>query len=205
MMKLYYAPGACSLATRICLHEVGLAADFERVDVHSKITENGEDYAVINPKGSVPMVVLDDGQALTENVAILDWLAQREPQLGVTGRLGRTRLIEMLSFLSTEVHIAFKPLFHEASDVEKAEAVEAAARRLDLLSDRVRESGLFGADFTVADAYLFVMLRWANAFHVPMRPQMAGYFERIAERPSVRQALAEEGLAAPQPSALPVA
>jgi len=195
-MKLYYAPGACSLATRICLHEAAIAAEFERVDVHAKITERGDDYTAINPKGSVPLIVLDDGQALTENVAILDWLAQREPRLGVTGPLGRTRLIEMLSFLSTELHISFKPFFHGAADAEKAKAVEAAAGRLELVTDRTRQRFLFGEDFTVADAYLFVMLRWANAFDVPIQPEMFGYFERVGERSTVRQALAEEGLAA---------
>jgi len=196
-MKLYYSPGACSLASRISLHEAGIATEFERVDLRAKLTERGEDYSAINPKGSVPMVVLDDGEAVTENVAILDLVAEREPKLGVDGPLGRTRLIEMLSFLSTELHIAFKPFFHAASELEKASAAEVVGRDLNLLSDRVHEGFLFGPSFTVADAYLFAMLRWAVGFGISMQPEMYGYFERVAARPAVRQALAEEGLTVP--------
>ena len=193
-MKLYYAPGACSLASRISLHEAGIAADFEKVDVRAKITESGGDFRAINPKGYVPMLVLDDGSAVTENVAILDLIADREPTLRPGGPLGRTRLIEMLAYLSAEVHIAFKPLFHGASETEKAGARDAVAKRLEILEDHISEHYLFGPDFTVADAYLFVMLRWARAFRVPLSARMAGYFERVLEREAVRQALAEEGL-----------
>src|SRR5690606_6715868 len=110
-MKLYYAPGACSLACRISLHEAGLAAEFERVDIKTKTTEHGHDYRAINPKGYVPMLVLDDGTAITENVAVLDFIAEHEPALAPAGPLARTRLIEMLSWLSTELHVAFKPFW----------------------------------------------------------------------------------------------
>jgi glutathione S-transferase len=199
-MKLYYAPGACSLATRICLHEARISAEFERVDLHARLTETGADYSKINPKGSVPLLVLDDGQAITENVALLDLVAELEPKLGVHGTLGRTRLIEMLSFLSTELHIAFKPFFHQAGEPARAMAAETAASDLDLLNDRVREGFLFGPDFTVADAYLFAMLRWAVSFDVPMQPEMLDYFERVASRPTVRQSLLEEGLPIPATS-----
>jgi len=197
-MKLYYAPGACSLATRICLHEAGIAAEYERVDLHSQLTEAGEDYSKINPKGSVPLLILEDGQSLTENVALLDLIAQREPKLAVDGPLGRTRLIEMLSFLSTELHVAFKPFFHAASEAEKASAAETASRDLELLNDRLGEGYLFGPDFTVADAYLFAMLRWAVAFGVEMRSEKFAYFERIACRPAVHRSLKEEGLPLPR-------
>jgi len=193
-MKLYYAPGACSLASRIAFHEVGYDSDFERVDLKTKMTDRGYDYAALNPKGYVPMLVLDDGTVITENIAILTLLADRDPDLGPGGPLGRTRLLEMLSFLSSELHVAFKPLWHETSEAAKDEARAAIARRLDLATDHVRELYLFGPRFTVADAYLFVMLRWAIAFGVPVQPELIGYFERVAERPSVRRALAEEGL-----------
>lgn len=193
-MKLYYAPGACSLASRISLHEAGLAADFERVDVKTKITEHGEDFSAINPKGYVPMLVLDDGAMVTENVAILELLADREAKLGPEGPLARTRLLEMLSYLSSELHIAFKPFWHDASEAEKAAAGAAVARRLDLLESRMGEPWLFGARFTVADAYLFVMLRWARGFGLPLPPRLAGYFERALERNAVRRALTEEAL-----------
>jgi glutathione S-transferase len=144
--------------------------------------------------------VLDDGEPLTENVAILDLVAELAPKLGVAGPLGRTRLIEMLSFLSTELHIAFKPFFHGASEVEEAKAREKVARLLGLLSDRVEQDYLFGEAFGVADAYLFAMLRWANAFDVPMQSEMFRYFERVAARTAVHRALTEEGLAQSLPS-----
>jgi len=197
MMKLFYSPGACSLASRICLHEAGIVAEFERVDLHAKLTERGEDYLAINPKGSVPMLVLEDGQAVTENVAILDLVAERAPKLGVDGPLGRTRLIEMLSFLSTELHIAFKPYFHSATELEKAAAAEVVGRDLDLLSVRIHQGFLFSPNFTVADAYLFAMLRWAVGFGIHMQPEMFGYFGRVSERPAIRRSLAEEGLTIP--------
>ena len=192
-MKLYYAPGACSLASRISLHEAGLAADFERVNLKAKVTEQGHDFSAINPAGSVPMLVLDDGAAITENVAVLDLIADRAPGLGPDGPLARTRLIEMLSYLSTELHIAFKPFWH-ASEAEKAKAGEAVARRLHYIESRMAEPYLFGPRFTVADAYLFAMLRWAKGFGLPLSPRLLGYFERIAERSNVRRALAEEAL-----------
>jgi glutathione S-transferase len=197
-MKLYYSPGACSLATRISLHEAGIAAAFERVDLKTKVTESGADYAALNPAGSVPMLVLDGGEAVTENVAVLDLIAERAPALGVDGPLGRTRLIEMLSYLSTELHIAFKPFWHGAADA-KARAAETVAKRLQHLEGRMVGPYLFGPHFTVADAYLFVMLRWAKGFALPLSPVMLDYFERIVARPTVRQAIEEDAAAVRQP------
>lgn len=195
-MKLYYAPGACSLASRISLHEAGIVAEFERVDLKTRMTERGEDYAALNPKGYVPMLILDDGEAVTENVAILALIAALEPAFEPGNPLGRIRLIEILSYLSSELHIAFKPFWHDSGDAEKeAMAADAVARRLDIIADQVLELYLFGPRFTVADAYLFVMLRWAKSFSVRIPPVLRAYFERVAERPAVRRALAEEGLA----------
>ncbi|MDQ0249765.1 glutathione S-transferase [Sphingomonas kyeonggiensis] len=199
-MKLYYAPGACSLSGRISLHEAGLAAEFERVDIKTKTTEHGYDYTAINPRGYVPLLVLDDGNAVSENTAILEFIAGMDASLTPGGPLGRTRLIEMLSWLSTELHVAFKPFWHSEEEAERAAASEAVARRLALIEEHINELYLFGPRFTVADAYLFVMLRWAQAFGVPMSADMLGYFERVAERPTVRQALMEEGLFVPLPS-----
>jgi glutathione S-transferase len=189
-MKLYYSPSACSLATRIVLHEAGFKAQFERVDLKTKQTETGADYRATNPAGSVPMLVLDDGTKVTENVAILDLLAELAPALGVGGPLGRTRLIEMLSFLSTELHIAFKPFWQP--DGDRAAGAEAVAKRLGLLEARIVEPYLLGESFTGADAYLFVMLRWARAFHLPLPPRLARYFDRVDARAAVQRALAEE-------------
>ena len=193
-MKLYYAPGACSLASRIALHEAGLAAEFEQVDLKSKITERGHNYLALNSKGYVPMLVLDDWSAVTENTAILEFIADRAPKLVPGGPLGRTRLIEWLSYLSAELHPAFKPYWGEASDAERARAVEAVTKCLELIAEHVRELYLFGPHFTVADAYLFVLLRWAGMFEIQIPLTLLGYFERVAERSAVRQALAEEGL-----------
>lgn len=199
-MKLYYAPGACSLSGRIALHEAGLAAEFERVDIKTKTTEHGYDYTAINPRGYVPLLVLDDGNAVSENTAILEFIAGMDAGLAPGGPLGRTRLIEMLSWLSTELHIAFKPFWHSEDEAERGAARDAVARRLALVEEHINELYLFGPRFTVADAYLFVMLRWALAFDVPVSAAMLGYFERVAERPTVRQALVEEGLFPPLPS-----
>ncbi len=189
-MKLYYSPGACSLATRISLHEAGLEAEFERVDLKAKVTETGADYSAINPAGSVPLLVLDDGAKVTENVAILDLLAELAPALGVGGPLGRTRLIEMLSFLSTELHIAFKPFWHP--DGDKAAAAAAVSKRLGLLEARIVGPYLFDEGFTGADAYLFVMLRWAKGFGVPLPPKLSAFFDRVSARSAVQRSLAEE-------------
>jgi glutathione S-transferase len=193
-MKLYYAPGACSLSCRISLHEAGYGASFEKVDIRTKRTERGYDYTAINPKGYVPMLVLDDGAAITENAAVLDFIAGRQPALAPTGPLGRTRLIEMLSWLSSELHVAFKPFWHDKTGQGAVEATDQVLKQLDLAADHIRELYLFGPRFTVADAYLFVMLRWALAFDVPIGLELTGYMERVAERPTVKRALAEEGL-----------
>jgi glutathione S-transferase len=201
-MKLYYAPGACSLASRISLNEAGIAAEFEKVDLKTKITEHGEDYKAINPKGSVPMLVLDDGMKVTENVAILELIADREPKLGPDGPLGRTRLLEMLSYLSTELHIAFKPFWGDASQADREAAGDAVARRLAFLENHIAGLYLFGPRFTVTDAYLFVMLRWAKGFGLPIPSRLNTYFERVLERSAVRRALTEEALVEAAPTIL---
>jgi glutathione S-transferase len=199
-MKLYYAPGACSLAGRISHHEAGIAADFERVDLRTKITQGGDDFLAINAKGYVPALILDGGEMVTENLAVLSFLADREPQLAPPGPLARTRLVEMLAFLSTEIHKGFAPIFHnEATLAERARAAGILSARLDFLCGRIAEHYLFGAHFTVADAYLFVMLRWALAFKVQVPLALLGYFERVEARPAVRRALAEEGLNVDRP------
>ena len=193
-MKLYYSPGACSLACRISLHEGGFVADFERVDLKAKTTEHGHDYLAINPKGYVPMLMLDDGQAVTEIDAVLDYLAGLDPDLAPDGTLGRTRLLEMLSYLSTELHVAFKPFWHRAEGDAREAAVQAVGKRLAFLETQLRGPYLFGAQFTAADAYLFVMLRWARGFGLALPPGLVEFFDGIAERSTVRRSLAEEGL-----------
>ena len=194
-MRLYLAPGACSLADHIALHEAGIAFDRVRVDLKTHMTEDGRDYRTVNPKGYVPALVFDDGQVLTENVAILSWIADRAPELAPDGDMGRYRLLEMLAYLSTELHKAFKPFFNPAADADaKAEAAKAIERRLEFLSQRLTGDYLFGREASVADAYLFVMLTWAEKNGIPTAPPLPAYFERMKARSAVRLALQHEGL-----------
>ncbi len=194
-MKLYYSPGACSLADRIALHEAGITALFEKVDLKTKTTETGSDYTAINPKGYVPLLVLDNGETVSENIAVLFWIASQAPDLAPSGPLGHIRLLEALTFISTEVHKGFKPFFaHGAPDSDRANAAEALFKRLELIAQTLTDPYLLGPHFTVADAYLFVNLRWAIQFGVPIPAPLVTYFQRMSRRDSVQQSLAEEGL-----------
>lgn len=194
-MKLYLAPGACSLAGHIALHEAGLVFEHVKVDLRTHRTEAGDNYYAINPKGYVPALLLDDGEMLTENVAILSWIADKLPSLAPGGALGRYRLLEMLGFISAEIHKQFKPLFRPDSTEEaKAAAREVVAHRLDFLATRLQGDYLFGDQFTVADAYLFVMLLWSGRMGVRTPDSLAAYGDRIKERPSARLAFKDEGL-----------
>lgn len=194
-MKLYYAPGACSLAGHIMLHEAGLAFEHEKVDLRAKTTESGADFSAINPKGYVPALVLDDGALLTENIAVLDWIGQQTPRLTPSGTLARTRLLETLAYISTEVHKSFTPFFTPgATDEAKAEASAMIARRLSFLADRWQGDYLFGADVGVADAYLFVMLLWAEKNGVSVPEPLPAFRDRMMTRNAVRTAMTHEGL-----------
>ncbi|GLQ57075.1 glutathione binding-like protein [Devosia nitrariae] len=193
-MKLYYTPLACSLADHIALIEVGVDFERERVDLKTKRTASGGDLGAISRKGYVPVLVLDDGETLTENTAVLDWIAWQYPALGVAGPLGRTRVIEALTYISTEVHRSFKPFWHSGTDAEKARAAKAITRQLQLLSDSLASDYLFGDMPSVADFYLFVMLLWAERFGVPIPALLQALRERIAARPAVEAAMRHEGL-----------
>jgi glutathione S-transferase len=194
-MKLYLAPGACSLADHIALHEAGLTFDRVRVDLRTKRTEDGADFTEINPKGYVPALVLDDGRLLTENVAILYWVAERAPKLAPSGEMGRIRLIEMLAFIATELHKPFVRHFFPTSDAEKKVAEQAIRKRLGFVSDRLQGDYLFGREASVADAYLYVMLRWARMSELEVPEPLPAFCERMEARPAVRLALQHEGLA----------
>lgn len=192
MMKLYFAPGACSLADHIALLEVRANFVAEAVDIHAKRTASGEDYLAINPKGYVPTLVLDDREVLTENIAVLDYIADRFPQLRPEGDLSRTRLIEMLAFISTEIHGAFKPMWHGGSDADKEKARSNIARLLELASKQLKGDYLFGDRLSVADCYLFVMLRWAEKFGVAVPEALLRLQWRMEQRPAVKTALGRE-------------
>lgn len=192
-MKLYYSPLACSLADHIALIEAGVAFDSERVDLKTKMTASGRDFRMINAKGYVPALVLDSGETITENVALLDWIAQQHPALGVSGLLGRTRLLETLAFIATELHPNFKPMWHDGSEKGRAEARLKLAERLGFLAGTVKGDFLFGSALSVADCYLFVMLRWAEKFDVTVPENLIRLQTRMERRESVRAAMKAEG------------
>lgn len=193
-MKLYMAPGACSLADHIALHEAKMEFERVKVDTKTKRTEQGEDYTAINPKGYVPTLELDDGQRLTENVAILSWVAQRAPALVPPGDLGPIRLLEMLAFISTEIHKQFGRIFKTTGEAETQAAREKIRTRFDFLAGTLTQDYLFGQSATVADAYLFVMLLWAKRVELDVPPALQAFGERMKARPAVQLALKHEGL-----------
>ena len=193
-MKLYYSPGACSLADHIALHEANLTFDHEKVDLKAKRTESGTDYLTINPKGYVPALTIDSGETLTENVAILDWIAHQDSALRPSGPMAHTHLLQALAYISTEIHKSFKPFFAGASDEEKAKAGELIQKRMRYLDERMQGDFLFGTTISVADAYLFVMTLWAKKSGVDVPPKLAALRDRMMERPAVQKAMKHEGL-----------
>jgi glutathione S-transferase len=193
-MKLYYAPGACSLADHIALHEEGLTFSHEKVDLKAKRTEAGVDFLTINPKGYVPALTLDSGETLTENIAILDWIAHQDSKLAPSAAMGHTHLLEALAFISTEIHKSFKPFFAGASDGDKAKAGEIIVKRMGYLADTMKGEYLFGPAVSVADFYLFVMLLWARKFNVEPPAPLVAFRERMMTLPSVQKAMKHEGL-----------
>lgn len=199
-MKLYYAPGACSMASRIALYEIGQDADFVRTDIRAKQTEDGRDFREINPLGYVPALQLDNGEILLENTAILPDIASLRP--GVLAPHGdaltEARLHEALGFLSGELHKSFGPFFSNPQGEARDAAMQKLESRLAYVEQHLgdgRETWL-GGDFSVADAYAFVILSWAGHFGITYDryPNIARYAERIGRRDSVRKALEAEGL-----------
>lgn len=203
-MKLYYSPGACSLSPHIVLRELDIPFTLERVEQPSKITESGEDYRAVNPKGYVPALRFDDGDVLTEGAAIVQFFADSNPSADLAPKAGtreRARLQEHLNFLSSELHKAFTPLFQSAtSDAGKETARANVAKKLDYL-DGIFSDGrsyLLGDGFSVADAYLFAVIGWTAPTGIDLAqwPHLAGFAKRMNERPAVKAAMAAEGLAA---------
>ena len=200
-MKLYYAPGACSLSPHIALREAGLDFTLEKVDLKSKKTASGADFLAVNAKGYVPALQLDNGQVLTEGPAIVQYVADQKPQSGLApaaGTIERYRLAEWLNFITSELHKSFSPLFNaEAAPAWKDAARANIAKRLDLIERHLDgKQFLLGDRFTVADGYLFTVLNWSGwtKFDLSKWPRVQAYLARIAERPKVREALAAEGL-----------
>jgi len=201
-MKLYYAPGACSLSPHIALIESGLPFSIEKVDIRTSRTEVGEDYAAINARGYVPALRLDSGDVLTEGAAIVQFIADRAPASGLApqaGTLERARLQEALNFVASELHKAFSPLFRPGTDEQgKHDARKAVALRLGQVEAMLSDGRLhmLGERFSVADGYLFTVVNWSGHAGIALDPwpKLQAFMARMAQRPSVRQAMAAEGL-----------
>jgi glutathione S-transferase len=202
MMKLYYKPGACSLASHIILREIGEDFELDRVDTVHKKTESGADYLKINPKGYVPLLQLDSGETISEGVAILQYIADQHPEAGLvpeSGTLQRARLHEHLNYIASELHKSFSPFFAPSSTDEDRQKVKTSvAPKLDhfesIFSDGRKY--LLGDKFSVADAYLFVVTRWTKPTGIDLDkwPNLATFMERVAAREHVKEAMRVEGL-----------
>ncbi len=198
-MKLFLAPGACSLSPHIALHEAGLKFEAVRVDFLTKLTADGRDFNVINPKGYVPALQLDNGYVLTEGPAILQFIADQAPGLHLAppnGTLERYKLQEWLGFINSELHKVYGPLFNpKANEEAKTAARTNLLRRFGFVAHALEDKQwLMGDAFTVADCYLYVMLVWSKYTGVDLSgtPVLAAYQARVEARPAVRAALAAE-------------
>lgn len=204
-MKLYYSPGACSMAPHIVMNELGLSYEPVEVDIAKthKLVKTGEDYYQINPKGYVPAIELDDGSLLTEVAAILQYLGDRKPDAGLLaapGSMERYRTIEWLTFISSELHKGFGVLWHPpVAESDKQYGLDKLKKRFELLDKRLASNEyLMGKKFTVADAYAYTIISWSYYHKLDLSPyeHLQAYMRRIAERPSVRATAHEEKRAA---------
>jgi glutathione S-transferase len=200
-MRLYFAPGACSLSPHIVSRELGLPLELKKVSTKDKTMEGGGDFRQINPKGYVPALELDDGGVLTEGPAIVQYLADQKPDAGLApkaGSLERYRLQEWLNFITSELHKQFSPLFRPTTpDEYKKIARDNLATRFDWLDKQLAgKDHLMGKSFSVADAYLYTVLRWTKPMQIDMAkwPNLVAYMERVGARPKVKDALKAEGL-----------
>jgi glutathione S-transferase len=190
VMKLYFAPGACSLSPHIVMREAGAQYDLEQVNNQEKKTKSGTDYWTINAKGQVPVLEFDGGERLTEGPVIVQWIADQNPASGLVppaGKPERYRVQEWLNFITSELHKSFGPIFRPTTpDAYKAISKENLGKRFDWLGDK----------FTVADAYLFTVLRWAARIDIDLAkwPNLKAYVDRVAARPKVQEAMKAEGL-----------
>ena len=200
-MKLYYSPGACSMAPHIVLREAGYRFDLEKVDIPNKKTAAGGDYWSVNPKGYVPALELDDGQVLTEVQVICQYLADRKTDSGLApkgGTMERYRLMEMLNFASSEVHKQLGALFNPKMTPEmKQVQLGTIERRLNALEKMLEgKQYAMGDKFSIADAYLFVVLNWTGLHKIDLAkwPNVKAYVERVRNRPKVQETMKAEGL-----------
>jgi glutathione S-transferase len=203
-MKLYYAPGACSLAINIALQEAGIAFDLERVDNKTKVTKGGENFWDVNPKGVVPVLKLDNGETMTEALALLVYVADQKPEAGLMPKAGTMefyRALEWLTFIATELHKQFTPLFKDGTPgdyrvIAKENVLNAFKHVDEHLAGR---QWLAGDRYSVADIYLFVVSNWGRFqdIDVAQWPNLNDLRTRIRARPKVQDAMKAEGLIKP--------
>ncbi|WP_158817015.1 glutathione S-transferase N-terminal domain-containing protein [Methylocapsa sp. S129] len=195
-MILYYAPGACSQACHIALIEAGMSYRLVKVG-RDKQTDDGRDFKTINPKGYTPALELDDGTILTENLVILAYIADKSGKLLARDGLDHWRALEATAFMTTEIHSNFRPFFFpDATQAEKEKAGMMLVMRFGTIAEQLGDKTfLIGAQMTIADAYLFVMLAWAAMMGIAVPERLGAYSARMKSVPSVAQALAEEGFA----------
>ena len=200
-MKLYYSPGACSLSPHIVAYEAELPLELIKVDLNNKLTETKQDFQQLNPNGYVPLLILDDGNQLTEGPAIVQYLADQAPDkklIPLAGTFERYKSQQWLNFISTEIHKSFGLLFNPAaSDATKELAIDILKKRLAIVAEQLSSQPyLLGETFSVADAYLFVTLSWGQYVNVDISrwPALARYADKISERPAVQKAMKAEGL-----------
>ena len=206
MLTLYYSPGACSQAPHILLHEIGLEHDAKRVDLKAKKLEDGSDYLKVNPKGAVPAIQLESGEVLTENAVVLQYIGDRTswPEvLPPLGNFSRYRVLEMVNFITTELHKRFGFLFNrDATDEFKAFVKEDLSKKLTWMDERLGDGPfVMGDEFTLPDAYLFVITRWTDKMiGLDKWPNLRAFYERMQARDSVRNVLRFEGLLEEEPA-----
>ena len=199
-MKLFIKPGACSLSPHIILEEAGLPYETEVVDLAKKVTASGADYLAINPKGYVPALQLDSGEVLTEGPAIVQYLADQVPQKNLAptnGTLARYHLQSWLTFIGTEIHKNYSPFFNPAAPAEMKDIARAnLQRRLGYVNEQLAGKVYLLGQFSVADAYLFVVVNWSGFVQLDLSgwPNLTAFMARMAARPAVQAALKAEGL-----------
>ncbi|HTY68317.1 MAG TPA: glutathione binding-like protein [Alphaproteobacteria bacterium] len=198
-MELYFSPLACSMATRIALYEAGAAARFVYVDGKSKRLADGSNYLAVNPMGQVPALRTEEGEILTENPVVLQYVADQYPDSGLAppaGRNERYKLQRWLNFVTSELHkLVFTPLLSPAApEGAKAFARDKAELRFKVLDDYLEEAEFLLDRFTIADCYLATVLNWAGFAGIDLAkfPHVQAYFQRLQKRPSVAKAMAEE-------------
>ena len=198
---LYYAPGACSLSPHVALREAGLPFDLVKVDLRNKTLPDGSDYRAVSPKGYVPALRLPNGELLTENAVMIQYIADSAPEKELAPKLGtfeRVRLAELLNFIATELHKGMSPLYNPSiGDAYRAALVDRLALRFAILDERLGKGPfLFGERFTVADGYGFYVMRaFQKTAKLPLHTErLKEYYARMSERPTVKAALEAEGL-----------